>query len=125
MILTTLKRYSLAGAIWPKRPPSLGASQNRHQDADDSIDVEIYSKPWCPYCSRAFKLLQSKGIEFKIIDVSTEVELEKEMIRRSDALTVPQIFLRGEAVGGYDDLARLDASGKLDRMLQELKLNHE
>jgi len=80
-------------------------------------DIEVYSKEWCPYCARAKVLLKTKGLGYREIDVTTGGEPEREMIERSGLRTVPQIFIDGISVGGYDSLASLNASGELDRML--------
>ncbi len=56
---------------------------------------------------------------FTEIDVSAQPELREEMIQRSSRLTVPQIFIGETHVGGYDDLAALDAAEKLDALLHE------
>lgn len=78
-------------------------------------DVEIYTKDGCPYCARAKALLKSKGLAYREIDVTRDEAREREMIRRSRRRTVPQIFIDGEPVGGYDELAALDAAGGLGR----------
>ena len=80
-------------------------------------NIEIYSKEWCPYCSKAKSLLTSKEVGYEEIDVTNDVEREEEMIQRSQRRTVPQIFIDNESVGGYDDLAQLNATGQLDKML--------
>ncbi len=79
--------------------------------------IEIYTRAWCPYCAKAKALFRSKGLEWRELDVSLDKDLQREMFDRSAQHTVPQIFLNGELVGGYDDLARLNASGELDRRL--------
>jgi glutaredoxin 3 len=80
--------------------------------------VEIYTKAYCGYCFRAKQLLESKGIEFVEHDISLGGPKRDEMLeRKPDAWTVPQIFIDGRAVGGSDDLARLDREGKLDSLL--------
>ena len=79
--------------------------------------VEIYSKDWCPYCSKAKSLLQSKGIEYIEIDVTNDEQQENEMVERSMRRTVPQIFINSESMGGYDDIAKLNATGELDLKL--------
>ncbi len=81
-------------------------------------DIEIYTKDWCPYCAKAKALLKSKGLSYKEIDVTTDHDLQQEMIERSGRRTVPQIFIDGESMGGYDDLANLNATGELDRKLE-------
>jgi len=78
-------------------------------------EVELYTTMWCPYCTRARTLLRRKGVSFVEIDVDEDRERRQEMIRRSRGRTsVPQIFIDGEHVGGADELAALDRTGRLD-----------
>ena len=80
--------------------------------------VEIYTKAWCPYCSRAMALLGSKDVEPQEFDITMGGPQRAEMIDRSSGrTTVPQIFIDGRHVGGFDDLAALDRQGKLDPLL--------
>ena len=80
--------------------------------------TEIYFKSWCPYSQRALALLESKGVEFKAIDLTEDAaELEQEMRRRAGRTSVPQVFVDGQHLGGYDDIAALDAAGQLDPLL--------
>jgi glutaredoxin 3 len=80
--------------------------------------VEIYTKDWCGYCTRAKRLLQNKGVEFAEYDITLGGPQRVEMIDRANGRSsVPQVFIDGVHVGGSDDLAALDASGKLDTML--------
>ena len=80
--------------------------------------VEIYTKLYCGYCYRAKRLLESKGVEFEEYDITLGGPKRTEMLaRKPDARTVPQIFIADRAVGGSDDLARLEREGKLDSLL--------
>ncbi len=80
--------------------------------------TEIYFKSWCPYCQRALALLETKNIIFDAIDLTNDAqELELQMYERSGRSSVPQIFIEGRHIGGYDDMAALDASGELDILL--------
>ncbi len=80
--------------------------------------IEIYTKWGCPYCTRAKALLDSKGVAYQEHDVTMGGPKKAEMLaRKPDARTVPQIFIDGAAVGGSDDLAALEAAGKLDALL--------
>ncbi len=79
--------------------------------------IEVYSKEWCPYCTKAKALLRSKKLDYDEIDITSDAEGEQEMITRSRRRTVPQIFIDEKSVGGYDDLAQLNATGELDRLL--------
>ena len=83
----------------------------------DAADILIYTKQWCPFCAKAKALLRAKGVPWDETDVTFDEALQAEMIERSGRRSVPQIFLGGEHVGGYDDLARLSATGELDRRL--------
>jgi glutaredoxin 3 len=81
--------------------------------------VEIYTKFGCPYCARAKALLSGKGVDYEEIDVGMEPGRRQEMMSRSNGRhTVPQIFIDGRHVGGSDDLAELDRSGRLDPLLE-------
>ena len=79
--------------------------------------ITIYSKPTCPYCDLAKRLLASKGQVWTEIDIEAEPQRREEMIARSGRRTVPQIWIGDRHVGGFDDLAELDRTGELDRLL--------
>jgi glutaredoxin 3 len=81
-------------------------------------EIEIYTQAWCPYCARAVRLLQTRGVAFREIDAPAGSQARKEAMERSGGrTTVPQIFIDGAPVGGCDDLMALDASGRLDQLL--------
>ena len=80
--------------------------------------VEIYTSPLCGYCHAAKRLLTQKGVSFAETDVSRDPAKRQEMMTRAGGRhTVPQIFIGGVHVGGYDDMAALERAGKLDPML--------
>ena len=81
--------------------------------------VEVYTTPFCPFCHRAKALLRGKGVAFDEIDVMWRPALRLRMKERASGRhTVPQIFVNGIPIGGNDELAALDDSGELDRMLR-------
>ncbi len=80
-------------------------------------NIDIYTKPHCPYCERAKALLESKGAEFHEIVASNDATLRAEMNERSGRLTYPQIFIDDLHIGGCDDLMALDSRGGLDPLL--------
>jgi len=82
-------------------------------------DIVIYAKHYCPYRARAKSLLRNKGVNFKEIEVAFDPDLQAEMIARSGRHTVPQVFIDGRHIGGYDDLAALNGSGLLDQILPQ------
>lgn len=80
--------------------------------------VEIYTKFTCGYCFRAKGLLKSKDVSFEETDITMGGTKREEMIQRANgASTVPQIFINDQHIGGSDDLAALEGSGKLDALL--------
>lgn len=80
--------------------------------------IEIYTSPYCGYCTRAKALLERKGVAFDEIDVVAQPGRRNEMVTRaSGRRTVPQIFIDGQHVGGCDDLYALESQKKLDPML--------
>jgi glutaredoxin 3 len=84
----------------------------------DAGRILIYSTPFCGYCGAAKRLLTTKGAEFTEIDVMFDAERKQEMLERSGGRrTVPQIFIDGRHIGGFDDLSALDKAGELDPLL--------
>lgn len=80
--------------------------------------VEIYVKTTCPYCIRAVRLLESKGVEYDRYVIDYGGAERAEMIQRANGrTTVPQIFVEGRHIGGCDDLYALERQGKLDQLL--------
>lgn len=81
-------------------------------------DIEIYSTAVCPYCIAAKNLLKSKGLAWRELRIDTDPVARAEMLQRAPgARTVPQIFINGNHVGGFDQLAAAERSGRLDGLL--------
>lgn len=80
--------------------------------------IEIYTSPMCGFCYRAKDLLDRKGISYIEHDVLSTPGAKAEMLQRANGRrTVPQIFIDGAGIGGSDELAGLENSGKLDGLL--------
>ena len=75
--------------------------------------VKLYTTMTCPFCIRAKRLLGARGIPFEEIDVGNDDALREEIIQRTGRRTVPQIFVDERSIGGFEELAALDAAGKL------------
>jgi len=80
-------------------------------------NIIVYSTTYCPYCVRAKQLLDQKGVPYQEIMVDRDPKLMQEMIERSQRRSVPQIIINDQAIGGYDELAKLNAEGTLDSLL--------
>ena len=81
-------------------------------------DIQMYTTAVCPYCIAAKNLFKSKGLEWQEIRIDTDPERMREMLARSNGRrTVPQIFINDTHVGGFDDLAAADRSGRLAEII--------
>jgi glutaredoxin 3 len=80
--------------------------------------VQIYTKSNCPFCVRAKDLLSRKGVKFEEIYMDDKPDEYVSLKQRTGMMTVPQIFIDDQLVGGYSEMATLDKEGKLDSMLK-------
>jgi glutaredoxin 3 len=80
-------------------------------------DVVIYTTRVCPYCVAAKRLLSQRNVPYDEVDVSTDDAKRQWLVEATGRRTVPQIFIRGESIGGFDELSALDQSGKLREKL--------
>jgi glutaredoxin 3 len=81
------------------------------------VDVRMFCTAICPYCFQAERLLRGKGVNVRKIFIDNTTDGFDELAKLTGRRTVPQIFIGDRHVGGYDDLADLEFSGKLDPLL--------
>tara|TARA_E500000331_G_C16992461_1_gene598395 strand:- start:11 stop:253 length:243 start_codon:yes stop_codon:yes gene_type:complete len=79
--------------------------------------VIIYSASWCGPCINAKKLLDSKKVNYKEIDIEEANITRGELQKITGGATVPQIVINKNNIGGFDSLLALEQSGKLDELL--------
>lgn len=80
--------------------------------------IRVYTGDACPYCTRAKRLLDKKGVAFEEIHVDRRDPTARDhLIGLTGRYTVPQILIGDTAIGGWDDLKALDDAGGLDAML--------
>ncbi|PCI52902.1 MAG: glutaredoxin 3 [Gammaproteobacteria bacterium] len=85
--------------------------------------IEIYTKAYCPFCTRAIALLEHKAAALPVVNVEqisidSDMALREKMIARSNgSYTVPQIFIDDVHIGGCDQLVALEINNKLDALL--------
>ena len=82
--------------------------------------ITMYTTAVCPFCLRAKKLLETKGVDVsKIVEIRVDLEPSRreEMTQKTGRKTVPQIWIGDTWIGGFDDLAKCDSEGKLDSLL--------
>jgi glutaredoxin 3 len=78
----------------------------------------MYTTAMCPYCVAAKNFLKSRGAAWTEVRVDTDASQRALMWEKTKRSSVPQIFINGTHVGGYDDLVALDRSGGLKPMLE-------
>lgn len=81
--------------------------------------VRVYMTERCPFCIAAKKLLEQRGIAFDAVDVTHDMETRMRIAEASGQRTVPQIFVHGKPIGGYQELAALDKQGLLATMIND------
>ncbi len=79
--------------------------------------VMMYYTNTCPFCNNAEKLLASKGVEIEKINTEQEPEKFAKIVAQIGSSSVPQIFIDGQHIGGFDDLSELDMDDELEPML--------
>lgn len=79
--------------------------------------IQMYATAVCPYCVRARRLLEKKGVDYEEIRVDQDREQHQVMLKRSGRDTVPQIFIGDRHIGGFDDMVELDMDDELDPLL--------
>eukprot|EP00842_Homolaphlyctis_polyrhiza_P001215 jgi/Hompol1/2094/HPOL_003560-RA len=80
----------------------------------------VYSKSYCPWCTKAKAILTSKGIEYTVIEldkIEEGADIQAYLLEKTKQRTVPNIFIHQQHIGGHDDLVAAVASGKLDKAL--------
>jgi glutaredoxin 3 len=82
-----------------------------------ATEVTVYTTRVCSYCIAAKRLLTARGVAYQEIDVSSDDAKRAWLVEATGRRTVPQIFIAGESIGGYDELAALDKSGELAKKL--------
>ena len=109
------------------RPSGSTANQNKKvaspvmSDNENVPGILMYESRICGYCMAAKRLLKKKGWDYQSIVVDGNSDARHEMMERTGRHTVPQIFFGETHVGGYDDMAALEADGKLDELYESLE----
>lgn len=86
---------------------------------DSQADIKIYGADTCCYCTAARMLLDRKGLKYEHVSIVDNAAAWDEMVERSGSKSVPQVFINGDPVGGFDELYTLERSGELDRLIRQ------
>lgn len=80
-------------------------------------EIRLYTWPHCPFCNNAKRLLDSKGLSYKDVNIYGNNEMKQALAEKTGQSTVPFIFVDEQFIGGYTELAELDNKGDFDKML--------
>ncbi|KAF9180483.1 thioredoxin reductase [Haplosporangium sp. Z 767] len=85
--------------------------------------VVVFSKTYCPYCTKAKNLLKEHGVEAKIIELDNDengAAIQAYLLELTGQRTVPNIFIGQKHIGGCDDLFKLERNGQLKTLLSKI-----
>jgi glutaredoxin 3 len=68
------------------------------------MNATLYSKDSCSFCIRAKMLLEQNGVDFAYVDLTGDIDGQVELAKRSGRMTMPQVFVGDELIGGFEDL---------------------
>jgi predicted DNA-binding protein with PD1-like motif/glutaredoxin len=113
-----LKGADLLVGFLPHSQPANAIAQGEvhgafHQAEQPRVEVAVLSS--CPWSKRALRMLRTLGIHHQVQTIATDAE-RRQLEQRSGQSTLPQVFIDGQLIGGYDDLAELQGRGGLDRL---------
>jgi glutaredoxin 3 len=81
-------------------------------------EITVYSTTWCGYCDRAKSLLKARGMEYTNINLDDDPAFRSKLLELTGRMTVPQIFIGEQLVGGFMELRELDRQGKLAELVE-------
>ncbi|MFZ9311427.1 MAG: glutaredoxin 3 [Arenimonas sp.] len=82
-------------------------------------DILMYSSAVCPYCVAAKNFLKARGLDYREIRIDQDADARTEMLSRTKRTSVPQIFVNGTHVGGFEDMVALDRAGNFQPLLEQ------
>lgn len=100
------------------------SAQETIQKTIDENDVVLYMKgtkmmPQCGFSSRVAGVLNFMGIDFADVNVLADDDIRQGIKDFSDWPTIPQLYVKGEFVGGCDIITEMTLSGELDQMFED------
>lgn len=99
--------------------------QEEVKDLMKANNVLVFSKTYCPYCTKAKNVLNGHSVEYKVVELDERTEdggdLQSAATEITSQRTVPMIWIGGKFIGGSSDLEALENSGELAKMLEGFK----
>jgi monothiol glutaredoxin len=108
-------------------PPETSGAHERIDQIVKSQDVVLFMKgtplfPQCGFSSKAVAILEHLGVEFSSVDVLQDMEIRQGIKAYSDWPTIPQLYVRGEFVGGSDIMMEMFEAGELEQLMRDAEV---
>lgn len=102
-------------------------ARERIDEIVTSKDVVLFMKgtplfPQCGFSSRAIAILDHLGVPFETVDVLQDAEIREGIKEYSDWPTIPQLYVKGEFVGGSDIMMEMFQAGELQQLIEEKQI---
>ncbi len=81
-------------------------------------DVTVYTTLACSYCTRVKALLDARGVPYREIDLGRDPQGRAKLVEKTGMMTFPQVLINGEPLGGFQETAEADRSGRLRQLLE-------
>ena len=80
-------------------------------------DVVVYTTDPCSFCNRVKQLLGARGIEYTEINLARDPAGRAELVEKTGMMSFPQVIIRGDVLGGFQETLAADQSGRLRELL--------
>ena len=99
-------------------------TEDRITEIVNGSDVVLFMKgtplfPQCGFSSKAIAILEHLGVEYSSVDVLQDLEIRGGIKAFSDWPTIPQLYVKGEFVGGSDIMMEMFQAGELQQMMED------
>ena len=103
------------------------SARERIDEIVNSKDVVLFMKgtalfPQCGFSSRAVAILDHLGVPFETVDVLQDAEIRQGIKEYSDWPTIPQLYVKGEFVGGSDIMMEMFQAGELQQLIEDKQI---
>ena len=119
--------YKIMAPSMPENMSEMKSSDSQHKFVTQLVNnnsVVVFSKTHCPHCTDTKNMLETKGVKYTTVELDKMSHgplVQNALQEMTNARTVPRIFIDGICVGGNSDLKTLNATGKLEDLLKDLK----
>ena len=106
------------------------SAQDQIREIVQSNDVVLFMKgeklmPQCGFSSKVAGILNYLGVDYKDVNVLADAEIRQGIKEFSDWPTIPQLYVKGEFVGGCDIVTEMTLSGELDQLLDKAGVDYD